>query len=154
MEKLKNPHLHYILCGVGEKQIELQEQADKAGLHNNVHFLGYRNDVKELYGASDCFVMPSFREGLSRSMMEAMASGLPCVASKIRGNTDLMVDGEGGYLCDTNDVSSYAEKLNILANDLSMRQKMGENNLIAIKKFSVETVIEEIRNVYVTELGE
>ena len=91
---------------------------------------------------------------MSRSMMEAMASGLPCVASRIRGNTDLLVDGEGGYLCDTNDVSAYAEKLNILANDLSMREKMGANNLIAIKKFNVETVTEELRNVYIAEFGE
>ena len=88
MEKLRNPCLYYILCGVGEKQKELQEQADKAGFHDNVHFLDYRNDVKELYRASDCFVVPSFREGFSRSIMEAIASGLPCIVSKIRGNTD------------------------------------------------------------------
>lgn len=55
MKKLRNPHLHYILCGVGEKQMKLQEQADKAGVHDNVHFLGYRNDVKDLYEASDLF---------------------------------------------------------------------------------------------------
>ena len=64
----------------------------------NVHFLGYRNDVKELYEMSDCFVMPFFREGLSRSIMEAMASGLPCIVSDIRGNRDLIDDKKGGYL--------------------------------------------------------
>lgn len=69
MKKLHNPNIHYILCGIGEKQTKLQEQADKAGLHDNVHFLGYRNDAKDLYEASDCFVMPSFRERLSRSIM-------------------------------------------------------------------------------------
>lgn len=81
MEKLRNPHLHYILCGVGDNHKALQDHADKVGLHDNVHFLGYRNDVKELYEMSDCFVMPSFRDGLSISIMEAMASGLPCVVS-------------------------------------------------------------------------
>lgn len=71
MEKLQNKKIHYILCGVGDRQTDLQEQADRAGLHNNVHFLGYRSDVKKLYEAADCFVMPSLREGLSRSLMEA-----------------------------------------------------------------------------------
>ena len=154
MEKLQNKNIHYILCGVGEKQAELQDQADKAGLHNNVHFLGYRNDVKELYQAADCFVMPSFREGLSRSIMEAMASGLPCVVSKIRGNTDLIDGTDGGYLCETTDVSAYAEKLNLLANDKALREKMGRNNLITIKKFSTETVTEEIRKIYESEFAD
>lgn len=154
LEQLECNNIHYVLCGVGGLESVLKKQADEAGLHENIHFLGYRNDVKELYGMADCFVMPSFREGLSRSIMEAMASGLPCIVSKIRGNVDLVVEGEGGYLCDTNDVSAYAEKLNILANDLSMREKMGANNLIAIKKFNVETVTEELRNVYIAEFGE
>lgn len=149
---LKN--IKYCICGKGPQLEELTEYAKSLGVADQILFLGFRSDMKELFQAADIFFFTTKQEGLPRSMMEAMASGLPCVASKIRGNTDLMVDGEGGYLCDTNDVSSYAEKLNILANDLSMRQKMGENNLIAIKKFSVETVIEEIRNVYVTELGE
>ena len=149
-----NPALQYFICGKGPEEENLKALAVSLGVSEQIHFLGFRSDIKELLAAVDIFLFTTKQEGLPRSMMEAMASGLPCVASKIRGNTDLMVDGEGGYLCDTNDVSSYAEKLNILANDLSIRQKMGENNLIAIKKFSVETVIEEIRNVYVTELGE
>ena len=72
MEKLRNKNVYYILCGVGEKESKLKEQANKAGLFENIRFLGYRNDVKELYEAADCFVMPSFREGLSRSIMEAI----------------------------------------------------------------------------------
>jgi len=64
MQRLSNPKIHYVLCGVGDQKEVLQKQADDAGLHDNVHFLGYRTDVKELYQASDCFVMPSFREGL------------------------------------------------------------------------------------------
>ena len=60
MEKLNNRNIHYILCGAGEKQTELQKQADKAGLHDNVHFLGYRKNINELYKAADCFVTPYF----------------------------------------------------------------------------------------------
>lgn len=148
MEKLRNPHLHYILCGVGEKQVKLQGQADKAGLHDNVHFLGYRNDVKELYEMSDCFVMPSFREGLSRSIMEAMASGLPCIVSDIRGNRDLIDDKKGGYLVVANDSTAFSEKINSIVSDISLKKEMRDYNIRKIEKFSTEKVKHGIIEIY------
>lgn len=153
MEQLKCDNIHYVLCGEGELEASLKMQADTAGLHNRVHFLGFRNDVDALYQMSDCFVMPSFREGLSRSMMEAMASGLPCIASRIRGNTELLEDAEGGFLCDVADVSAYAEKINILANDVVMREAMGKNNRIAVQKFRNENIIAKIKQIYAEEFG-
>jgi glycosyltransferase involved in cell wall biosynthesis len=83
--------------------------------------------------------------------MEAMASGLPCVASNIRGNTDLLENTEGGFLCNVNDVSEYTEKLNLLVSNSELRATMGEHNLAAIQRFSTETVIKEMRNIYATE---
>ena len=154
LEQLKRDNVHYVLCGVGELELSIREQVEKAGLSENVHFLGYRNDVKELYRMADCFVMPSYREGLSRSIMEAMASGLPCVVSKIRGNVDLIKDGVGGFLCDTDDVSAYAEKLNLLASDAELRDKMGKNNLTAVQKFNTETVTNAMYNIYKTEFND
>ena len=151
MEKLKRNDIQYVLCGVGPLEGMLREQVHKAGLQNNVHFLGYRVDIKELFQMADCFVMTSYREGLSRSIMEAMASGLPCIASKIRGNTDLLDDTEGGYLCDVDDVSAYAEKINLLASHAELREAMGRYNLNAIRKFNMESVTAEIRNIYETE---
>lgn len=59
---------------------------------------------------------------------------------------------DGGYLCETTDVSAYAEALNLLANDSALREKMGKNNLITIQKFSTETVNEKIRKIYASEL--
>lgn len=154
LEQLKRNDIHYVLCGVGNLEAELRTQVENAGLHNNVHFLGYRSDVKELYQMADCFVMPSIREGLSRSIMEAMSIGLPCVVSKIRGNVDLIDDGNGGYLCDTHDVSAYAEKLDLLASNPELREKMGKNNLTAVQKFSTETVKKEIQEIYAAEFKE
>lgn len=148
IEKLHNMNIHYILCGIGEKQTELQEQADKVGLHGNVHFLGFRNDVKELYETAECFVMPSFREGLSRSIMEAMASGLPCVVSKIRGNVDLIENGVGGYLCNPNDAQDFSDALAKLTVDESLRMDMARRNLEAIKQYDVHVVEDEIRDIY------
>ena len=148
METLNSKNIHYILCGVGEKQIELQMQADRAGLHDNVHFLGYRNDVKELYEAADCFVMPSFREGLSRSLMEAMASGLPCVVSKIRGNTDLVVDNEGGFLCEPQNSDGFAVAFRRMSEFPKQCRRMREYNLEKIKNYDVFAVENEIVWIY------
>lgn len=154
LEKLKNPNVHYILCGIGENKAELQFRADKAGLKGKVHFLGYRNDVKELYDTADCFVIPSFREGLSRSIMEAMASGLPCIASKIRGNTDLIEVGKGGFLCTPTDSDSFAAAINTLCGNPLLCAKMSEFNKAKIKEFDTSVVETEIRAIYAEVLRE
>ena len=72
------------------------------------------SDILDLYATADIFVMPSFREGLSRSIMEAMAMGLPCVVSKIRGNVDMVDEENGGFLCFPNDVKSFSEAINVI----------------------------------------
>ena len=82
-----------------------------------------------------------------------MASGLPCIASRIRGNTDLLENVEGGFLCDVEDVSAYAEKINLLANDIVMCETMGENNRITVEKYRNENIIAEIKKIYAAEFG-
>ena len=143
--------VYYIIAGKGDLQQHLQDVINMLGICNKVKLLGYCKDVKELYEAADIFVFPSFREGLSSSVMEAMASGLPCVVSNIRGNTDLLGGTDGGFLCNPNDVLEYSEKINLLANDSSLREQMGKSNLTTIQKFSTETVINEMRSIYTAE---
>ena len=152
IEKLENEKIHYFLCGEGALEKELKELAEKKGVLDQVHFLGYRTDVKELLQAADVFVMPSIREGLSRSIMEAMASGLPCVVSRIRGNSDLIKDGEGGYLCETKNVEQYVNAINQLLS-ISLRKKMGKKNLERIKKYSMEIVQNELTTCYANIFG-
>lgn len=153
LEKLKDEKIHYFLCGTGDKEQSLRQQAEKAGITQRVHFLGYRQDIGELLRAADIFVLSSYREGLPRSMMEAMASGLPCVASRVRGNTDLLEDGAGGFLCGTADIRGYAEAIGILAKAPVLRETMGRHNLQAVQVFSVETVTAEMKRIYHTEFG-
>lgn len=144
-------NVYYIIAGKGDLQPHLKKLIDTLGLADRVKLLGFRGDVKELYEAADIFVFPSFREGLSVSVMEAMASGLPCVASKIRGNTDLLEKTEGGFLCDPHNAADFAEKLNLLAASAELREKMGRTNRMTIQKFSTETVIKEMQKIYAAE---
>lgn len=150
----KNSALQYYICGKGPEEENLKALAQELGVSRQIHFLGYRSDIKELLATADVFLFTTKQEGLARSMMEAMASGLPCVASRIRGNTDLIQEAKGGFLCETMDVAAYAEKLNCLARNPELREKMGRNNLFAIRKFSIETVTEEIRKIYSAEFAE
>ena len=119
-----------------------------------MHFLGYRNDIKELLKAADAFLFTSKQEGLARSLMEAMASGLPCVVSNIRGNTDLLENTNSGFLCEATDVLAYTKKIKKLANDETVRKTMGKNSLVAIQKFNMETVEIAVSKVYKSELND
>lgn len=152
LEKLKNKNIHYILCGEGDKKEALKEMAESSGVSENVHFVGYRTDIKALYNASDCFVMPSYREGLSRSAMEAMASGLPCILSDIRGNRDLIDNGSGGFLCKPDDASGFSEAVSKLFGNSSLCKKMKAYNLKKINDFDTSVVEKEIREIYINEL--
>lgn len=98
--------------------------------------------------------MPSLREGLSRSIMEAMASGWPCVVSKIRGNTDLIDRNKGGFLCDPIDSDGFAEAIGSLCRNTSLCAKMSEFNKMKIKEFATSVVEEEMKHIYAEVLGE
>lgn len=154
MKQLKHTDIHYVLCGVGSLQKDLQKQADEAGLHQQVHFLGYRSDVKELYQMSDCFVMSSYREGLSRSIMEAMAIGLPCVVSRIRGNVDLIKEAEGGFTCRPNSVLEFATAIEKLYQYPQLCQQMSRYNRKQVQNFDFSIVKETLRKIYERSMEE
>ncbi len=137
--------VHYMIAGIGSKKASLLSLAESLGMSNRIHLLGYRKDVADLYRAADVFVFPSFREGLSVSLMEAMSCGLPCAVSKIRGNMDL-IDENGGSLFDPYSIDSFREAAQKLLNmDLG---PMGSRNKNFIKAFSLKTVIEKMLHLY------
>ena len=128
-------NLHYFICGQGPDQEKLVSLADELGIKEQVHFLGYRTDIKELLQATDIFLFTTLQEGLARSLMEAMASGLPCIVSRIRGNTDLLNDSNGGILCDS--LEEYVKAIHKITKDPLLRKQMSDNNLKAIQHYSV-----------------
>lgn len=148
LAKACNENLHYLICGVGSEKENLIKIAEENGVSDRVHFLGFRTDVKELMLISDIFLFTTLQEGMPRSMMEAMACGLPCIASKIRGNVDLLDDGKGGYLHNVNDLNSFSNSLVKLSNSVELRKEMSSYNLDAIKLYDVSVVKNEIRAIY------
>lgn len=145
--RCKDERIHLILCGTGQELENLQRLSEKLEIEKQVHFLGFRRDMKELLEASDIFIQTSFREGLSRSLMEAMASGLPVVATKIRGNIDL-IDKRSGYLVTVNDTEGMAEKIEALKRDSALTEQMGRYNKELVKEFSLGRVRKCITEIY------
>ncbi|MBQ7317005.1 MAG: glycosyltransferase family 4 protein [Clostridia bacterium] len=138
MAQLQRDDLHYMIAGVGHKQDALKQQATALGIGDKLHLLGYRNDVADLLSVADCFVFPSYREGLSVSLMEAMSCGLPCVVSRIRGNTDL-IDDKGGALFNPHKPEECVDALRaVLDGDSAI---MRDHNKQKIQFFSLESVL-------------
>lgn len=107
LAKLHRPNVKYLLVGQGTLKEYLENLAKKLGVENQVIFLGFRKDVAEIYKIADIFVFPSKREGLSVALMEALASGLFCIASDIRGNEDLVSHGRNGELVEISDITKW-----------------------------------------------
>lgn len=146
--KLRNSRIHYVICGIGPNLNHLQKVAKNLGIVHNVHFLGYRQDVISILKSSDIFILPSLREGLPRSLMEAMACGLPCVVSNIRGNVDLIEHNYNGYLCDPKKADDYANAISMLVKDANQRDAMGIENSKRILRYDVSSVVKELSEIY------
>lgn len=107
MAEIPNTQIHYAIAGGGPLKEYLENLARELGVADRVHLLGYRRDVAELYKVSDVFCFPSFREGLSVAVMEAMASGIKLIVSNIRGNTDMVQDQKNGLICPPDDLDAF-----------------------------------------------
>lgn len=143
---LKKNNIHYFIAGQGSEKEHLMRIAKE--LNVNLHLLGYRTDIAELLKIADVYAFPSYREGLSVALMEAMASGLPCVVSKIRGNTDLIYPGENGFLCMADDVSAFANAIKKLYKDEILVKRMGDKNYLIMKDYDIDVVSNMMSRIY------
>lgn len=150
--KMRDPSVVYLICGDGEEKARLQSRAEKRGVSNQVRLLGYRTDMAEIMSASDVFVMPSFREGVPRSLLEAMDLGLPCVGSRTRGITELIEDER--WLCSSKNAGEFSKTLITLQKDNRLRDEIGEKNKQRVGPYSAACVQQEFYEIMRIELGE
>jgi glycosyltransferase involved in cell wall biosynthesis len=119
------PDLKVVLVGDGDLREELVAQTKELNLKDHVHFLGLRKDIPELLAASDYFVLPSLWEGLSLALVEAMASGLPVVATDVSGTRQVMVHGETGLLVSPGNVPELSQALVTMLSMPARAKEMG-----------------------------
>lgn len=137
-------HIRYFIAGQGPMKDELQQLIKELGLQDKVTLLGYRDDVAELLKAADIYILPSLREGLNVSLMEAMSAGKPCIASDIRGNRDCIVPGKGGELFEPQSVESCRYAIEAMCQkDLS---PMTQYNKRKIRAFDLSVVEKNYEN--------
>lgn len=128
----ENSNIHLLLVGKGSLEGYYKKTIEQYGLKNNVHMLGYRNDIPKLMKISDTLLSLSYREGLPVNVMEGIMSGLPIIATNCRGNNDLVKNEENGYIINLNDIKELEKGILNLY-----------NNKIEIKKFSMEKYFKE-----------
>lgn len=150
LSQISNQAIHYCIAGDGEEQENLSVLASEMGMSNRIHLLGYRNDVCNLYQVADIFCFPSLQEGLPVALMEAMASGLPCIASRVRGNMELLNEDEERLFnpCSVEDCKLKLES--ILADCAEWKKKDYSETLLP---FSREAVLMQMKEIYGKEIN-
>lgn len=148
LAKLNNQNIHYLICGNGPLKEYLENLINELNLNNQVHLLGYRRDIASICKISDVFMFPSKREGLGMASIEAMATGLPILTSNKHGINDYSVDGVTGYKYNPIDVDGFADGIIKLMNDPELRIKMGKENKKIAERYSVESAMVAIKEIY------
>ena len=146
--QLNTDQMRYCICGQGVLRSEIEEYAKSRGVGGSVVFLGYRTDISRICACADLFLHTSHQEGLPVAVMEAMACGAPVVASRIRGNVDLIEEGVNGLLCDPRDAEGFASQIRKLLEDPALSEKLRSNSLEKIKAFDRKTVMEQLAQIY------
>jgi glycosyltransferase involved in cell wall biosynthesis len=137
------------MVGDGPCQAEYEAAVRRLGLADSVRFLGYRYDVPELTAAADVVVLTSLKEGIPRALMQAMAVGVPVVATNVKGTREVVVDGYTGFLVPLDDADALAERLGVLLGSSALRSAMGARGVAhARQHFDEERVVERLTEVY------
>ena len=148
LSELHDRTVHYAIAGAGELRDYLWNLAKELGVSDQVHLLGFRNDVVKLYHVSDACVFPSIREGLGLAALEGMACGLPLICSDNRGTRDYAIDGENAFVCRCHSVDDYTVAIRLIISDDQLKKKMGELNRSKVEYFEIENVNHKMKALY------
>ena len=137
------------LVGGGQGRARAQAQCAAWGLEARVRFLGYRDDIPALLARSDIGTLTSLKEGIPRAALEAMAVGLPFVATRVTGTREVVRDGETGFLVNLGDAAGLAAALERLMDDATLRERMGARGReVVLEEFDESEIVRKLERVY------
>jgi glycosyltransferase involved in cell wall biosynthesis len=143
------PNCHLLLVGDGPSRAQLQALAERCGVETQVSFLGPRWDVPDVLRASDVLILPSLHEGFGLVLVEALASGIPVVASRTGPASEIVREGETGFLFTPGDPVGLARALACLLADPERRHEMGRRGRQdAVERFALPTMVRRIEALY------
>ena len=152
MEIIKRsvPNIRLMIVGDGKERERLEERSEQLRLVDIVTFVGQvpNNRVHEYMSAGDVFVLPSLSEGFANVNLEAMAAGLPIIATRVRGIPEFIIDRKNGFLVNPGDATDLADKLLVLIKDRELRTKISKQNLKDVKKYSLDNIARQLEGVY------
>jgi glycosyltransferase involved in cell wall biosynthesis len=128
-------------------------QIESYNLSDKVIFAGNRNDIPEILQASDLFILPSRSEGTPAALIEAMASGLACIATDAGGMPEVIIDGKTGFLFERENADELAEKIMLVAFDAELRNKVTSKAKQGLNKYSINVYVDDVFNHYQALLG-
>lgn len=138
-----------ILVGTGTVQSKLRDLCLEAGIEKLVWFAGERQDIASIMQTLDLFVLPSINEGISNTILEAMASGLPVIATNVGGNPELVKNNQTGYLVSKQNPIEMAKAFNKYIDDPALLKSHGKaGRLLCEKKFSLQRMVDDYIQVY------
>ena len=146
--KKRIPNLKVIMPGRGVQLKEMKILAVNLEVDDIIWFPGYRKDINLLCAISDLYVTTSRQEGLPISVIEAMASGLPIVASSIRGQIDAVLPGRNGELYQLDNNADFVGKILELYKNPELRTEMRKNNIEDSRKYSVDIAVKKMAEIY------
>ncbi len=143
------PNAHFVLAGEGELKEELENTAKKLKIEENIHLIGRCTEIPELLSISYACVLTSYNEGFSNSILEYMTAGKPVVATNVGGASEAIIENETGFLVESGDAKTMAERLKELLANEEKAQKFGEKGAEIVRaKFSLETQLRETLALY------
>ncbi len=145
----KRKDLFFVMLGDGILHQEIETKIQEYGINNNVKLLGWRDDVNEVLQTFDVFALTSLWEGLPMAVLEAMATGIPVVATRIDGTQEVIHDNENGFLINCHDVENFAKKIEILLENEDLKIKFTTiSQTILSQEFDEKNVIETTKKLY------
>lgn len=150
-----HPHTRFTLAGDGPLRLQLEAEAERLGISEQVRFLGTVPDTRPLLAGCDLFVLPSLWEGMPLSLLEAMAAGRPAVATAVSGSSELIVDEETGLLVPAGDAMALAAAITRLLQDPQAAEAMGIRARDRVRReFSLERMVASTHTLYCNLLAE
>ena len=149
----RRPDLHFWIAGEGPLRSTLEAEHRALGLGEAVRFLGFREDVTDLLRSADIFCVSSYLEGLGTSTLDAMAAGLPVVATRVGGIPEIVADGVSGILVPPRNPEALAAAILELASNPGRRAEMGGAARRRVSDFTADRTSEGTRRVYLEALG-
>lgn len=153
--KVFNKDVKLILVGDGSLRKKIQKRIEVAGIEDKVWLAGARDKIAEIMNLMTIFVLPSLAEGISNTILEAMACGLPVIATNVGGNAELIKDGQTGFIVPASDPHAIKEKILQYIEAPDLLQEHGQSARRRIKeKFSITKMVQSYSEVYIKLLNE